>query len=193
VKVHALTAALAATAALALAACGSSTTSGSSAGQAHSASGTPAAGSASTQAAAATAASTNVCTDLSAAVATQLTGTKFTKAKPSSVQNTVFGCEYDGPNGALLHITVQTKYGKDEFSTDISALKAVRHAPDSVAGVGDEAFSEPDPRGNAGSVGASAFASYGAVFGDMYIKIGGLTYVTASQGRQLVERLHGKI
>jgi hypothetical protein len=60
-------------------------------------------------------------------------------------------------------------------------------------GVGDEAFSMPDPNGNAGSVGASSFASYGAVFGDVYIKIGGLTYVTPAQGKQIVEELHAKL
>ncbi len=38
-----------------------------------------------------------------------------------------------------------------------------------------------------------AFASYGAVFGDTYIRIGGLTYVTPDQGKQIVELLHSKI
>jgi hypothetical protein len=59
--------------------------------------------------------------------------------------------------------------------------------------VGDEAFSEPDPKGNAGSVGASSVASYGALFGDVYIQIGGFTYVTADQGKQIVEELHSKL
>ncbi len=59
--------------------------------------------------------------------------------------------------------------------------------------IGDAAFSEPNPTGNAGSAGAAGFVSYGAVFGDTYIKIGGLTYVTADQGKQLVELLHSKL
>jgi hypothetical protein len=42
-------------------------------------------------------------------------------------------------------------------------------------------------------IGASADASYGAVFGDTYIKVGGLTYVTAAQGKQIVEQLHAKM
>jgi hypothetical protein len=193
VKVRILTtAALAAAAALALAGCGSSAASGGSAGQAPSASGSSAARSGSTQPAATTA-STNVCTDLTAARATQLTGVRFTRAKPSSVEHIIFACEYDGPDSALLQVSVQTEDGKDGFDTDVSALKTVGHAPDSVSGVGDEAFSAPDPKGNAGSIGASAFASYGAVFGDLYIKIGGLTYVTPGQGKQIVEQLHGKI
>jgi hypothetical protein len=32
-----------------------------------------------------------------------------------------------------------------------------------------------------------------AVFGDVYIKLGGLTYVTPAQGKQIVEELHGKL
>jgi hypothetical protein len=31
------------------------------------------------------------------------------------------------------------------------------------------------------------------VFGEVYIKIGGLTYVTADQGKQIVELLDGKL
>jgi hypothetical protein len=44
-----------------------------------------------------------------------------------------------------------------------------------------------------GAVGASADASFGAVFGDTYIKIGGLTYVIAGQGKQVVRQLHSKL
>jgi len=139
------------------------------------------------------AAKINVCTALPAAAASQITGTTFTKTKPNSVQGVVFGCDYEGPNSALLQITVETQIGKTALATDVSALKTVGHPPRRVSGVGDEAFSEPNPEGNAGAVGASAAASYGAVFGDTYIKVGGLTYVTADQGKQIVELLHSKM
>jgi hypothetical protein len=135
----------------------------------------------------------DVCAALPAAAASQITGTTFTKTKSSSVQGLVFGCDYDGPNSALLQITVDVKGGKFALGTDVSALKTVGYPPTSISGVGDEAFSEPDPKGNAGAAGASASASYGAVFGDTYIKIGGLTYVTAAQGKQIVEELHSKL
>lgn len=59
--------------------------------------------------------------------------------------------------------------------------------------MGDQAFSEPNPQGNAGSVGASSVASYGALYGATFIQIGGLTYVTAGQGKQIVETLHSKL
>jgi hypothetical protein len=135
----------------------------------------------------------DVCGTLPAAAASQITGTTFTRTKSSDARGLIFSCEYDGPNSALLQISVQTSYGKDGFNTDVSALKAVGHAPNSVTGVGDEAFSEPNPKGNAGAVGASSAASFGAVFGDTFIQIGGLTYVTAGQGTQIVNRLHSKL
>jgi hypothetical protein len=135
----------------------------------------------------------DVCAALSAAAASQITGTTFTTAKSSNVQGLIFNCEYQGSDAALLQISVDTQDGKDGLDVDVSALKAVGHAPTPVTGVGDEAFSEPNPKGNAGSVGASSFASYGAVFGNTYIKIGGLTYVTAAQGKQIVEELHSKL
>jgi hypothetical protein len=135
----------------------------------------------------------DVCAALPAAAASQITGTTFTKTKPSSVEGVVFNCEYDGPDSALLQITVDTQDGLDQLGVDLSALKTVGHPPTAIAGVGDKAYSEPDPHGNAGSAGASSFASYGAVFGADYIKIGGLTYVTAAQGKQIVEQLHSKL
>jgi hypothetical protein len=135
----------------------------------------------------------NVCQALPAAAASQITGTTLTSTKPDNVQGVIFSCEYDGPNSALLQISVSIQGGKYGFDTDESALKTVGHPPNSVSGVGDEAFSEPDPKGNAGSVGASSFASFGALFGDVYIQVGGLTYVTADQGKQIVEELHSKL
>ena len=135
----------------------------------------------------------DVCAALPATAASQITGTTFTKTKSDSVQGVIFSCEYDGPSSALLQITVDTQDGQDEIGIDLSALKTVGHPPTAISGVGDKAFSEPDPKGNAGSAGASSFASYGAVFGADYIKIGGLTYVTAAQGKQIVEQLHSKL
>ena len=137
--------------------------------------------------------SIDVCTALPAAAASQITGTTFTTTKRNSVEHVIFGCDYSGPGSALLQISVAIQAGKLSFNADITALKAVNHPPNRISGVGDEAFSEPDPNGNAGSVGAASFASYGAVFGDTYIKIGGLTYVTADQGKQIVEQLHSKL
>jgi hypothetical protein len=137
--------------------------------------------------------SLDVCKALPAAAASQITGTTFTTTKSSNTEGVIFNCEYDGPDSALLQISVQTQGGKEALDLDVSTLKTVGHAPTPVSGVGDEAFSEPDPKGNAGSVGASSFASYGAVFGSTYIQIGGLTYVTAAQGKQIVEELHSKL
>src|SRR5579871_4792632 len=122
------------------------------------------------------AANFDVCTALSASAASQITGITFTTTKPRNVANQIFSCEYGGANDALLQVSVAVAGGKVEYDVDVKVLKSVGHGPDSVTGVGDEAFSMPKP-GTAGAQGASAFASYGAVFGDVYIKIGGLTYV----------------
>ncbi len=168
--------------------------SGSTTGAAASAAGTASSGTTTTgNTGASVAKNFDVCAALPASAASQITGTTFTKTKSDSTGGVVFSCEYDGPDSALLQISVETQAGKSEFGIDLSALKSVGYPPTAVSGVGDEAYSEPDPKGNAGSVGASAFGSYGAVFGDTYIKIGGLTYVTAGQGKQIVEQLHSKL
>jgi hypothetical protein len=194
-KIQVLMAAVGASTVLALAGCGgsgqgSSGADGSSPGQAAPVSTQSAPGSGSGPAAGK---SIDVCAALPATTASQITGTKLTSTKPNNVENVVFGCEYHGPDSALLQISVDTQDGKGSFDVDIKALKAVNHPPNRISGVGDEAFSEPNPEGNAGAVGAAGFASYGAVFGDVYIKIGGLTYVNPDQGKQIVELLHGKL
>jgi hypothetical protein len=135
----------------------------------------------------------NVCTALTAAQASQITGTTFTTTKSSNEQGVIFDCEYDGAGTDMLQISVTPKQGKYGYDSDVSALKTAGFPPNTVTGVGDEAFSAPDPKGNAGSIGASSFASYGALFGDAYIQIGGLTYVTPAQGKQIVEELHSKL
>ena len=184
--------ALVASGVLAVSACGGSGPAGGSS-PAGAAQATDGAGGASAGPGSGQATNIDVCATLPAATASKITGITFTSAKSSSVEGQIFECEYHGPNLALLQVSVDTKVGKVGFSSDVSALKQVGHAPNSVSGVGDEAFSAPDPKGNAGSIGASSFASYGAVFGDTYIKIGGLTYVTAAQGKQIAELLHSKL
>lgn len=135
----------------------------------------------------------DVCSLLTAATISQITGTTFTTTKPDSTAGVVFGCEYDGAGADMLQISVTPNNGKIGYDADVSALTQVGHPPTKVSGVGDEAWSMPDPNGNAGSVGAAAFGSYGALFGTAYVKVGGLTYVTPDQGKQIAETLHGKL
>ena len=139
-----------------------------------------------------TTANFNVCTALTAAQVSQITGTTFATTKPNSTAGLVFGCDYSTGDSALLQVSVTVVNGKDDYDLDVSSLKTVGFPPNSVTGVGDEAFSMPDPK-DGGNEGASSFASYGAVFGDVYIKIGGLNYVTPAQGKQIVEELHAKL
>jgi hypothetical protein len=135
--------------------------------------------------------SVDVCAILPAAEAAQIIGKSLQGAKASSTGGVIFGCNY-GEDGGELQITVDNS-GKIGYNAAVVPLKTVGHPPASISGVGDEAFSEPNPNGNAGSEGASAFASYGAVFGSTYIQIGGLDYVTAAQGKQIVELIHSKL
>jgi hypothetical protein len=139
------------------------------------------------------AANFDVCAALPVAMVAQITGTAFTTAETSSTEGVIFECDYSDAGSDLLQISVTTTGGGIGLDSDVSALTTAGFPPNPVSGVGDKAFSEPDPKGNAGSVGASSFASYGALFGDTYIQIGGLTYVTPDQGKQIVEQLHGKL
>jgi hypothetical protein len=193
-RVRALIAVFGASSVLALTGCGSSSPiSSGAAGGSGGAGGSSGQAPTGTQSAPVKGKSIDVCAVLPAATASQITGTTLKTTKPNSVEGLIFGCDYGGPDGALLQISVDTANGKGDFDADIVALKTIQHPPTRISGVGDEAFSEPNPGGNAGSAGAAAFASYGAVFGDTYIKIGGLTYVTAAQGKQIVEMLNSKL
>ncbi len=194
-KIDSLSAAagLLAAAVLCLTGCGGSgTTTATSGGGPGSGGGVPAGTSAPAAPAPGGGKSVDVCSALPLAAAAQITGTKFAKTKTNNVEGVVFGCEYSGPGGSLLQISVETQNGPLAFDADVKALKTVGFAPTKVTGVGDEAFSEPSPK-TAGAQGAAGFASYGAVFGETYIKIGGLTYVDANEGKQIVEELHSKI
>jgi hypothetical protein len=135
----------------------------------------------------------DACAAMPLATVSHITGTTFTSTKPDSTAGVVYGCDYSGPNSSLLQVSVTTTDGKVGYDVAVSSLTTVGYPPTSVSGVGDKAWSEPDPKGNAGSLGAAAFGAYGALFGDTYIQIGGLTYVTADQGKQIVELLHSKL
>jgi hypothetical protein len=135
----------------------------------------------------------DACAAMPLATVSHITGTRFTSTKADSTADVVYGCDYSGPNSSLLQVSVTTRYGKDGYDEAVSSLTTVGYPPTTISGVGDKAWSEPDPKGNAGSVGAAAFGAYGALFGDTYIQIGGLTYVTADQGKQIVDLLHNKL
>jgi hypothetical protein len=132
--------------------------------------------------------SLDVCTALTAAQASQIVGTTFATTKANSVDNQIFGCDYSTGDSALLQVSVEMTNGKSVYGSQVDALKTVGSPPVAEKGVGDEAFYE-----SADTPGASIVATYGAVFGDVFIKIGGLTPVTAAQGKQIVEELHSKL
>lgn len=106
--------------------------------------------------------------------------------------NQIFGCDYTNSQFALLQVSLAVSNGSIAYDADVQAMSATGHAPDPVSGVGDQAFATQDPQGSAGSAGVAAFASYGALFGDQYVKIGG-SYVTPDQGKQLAEEVDGAL
>jgi hypothetical protein len=130
----------------------------------------------------------DVCAALPASDVSRITGTHYTKTKSSSTMGQIFGCEYTNAQYAILQVSVAVENGSLDFDTDKQVLGQAGFTPDVVTGVGDEAFSLP-AKGDTSAMGASMFASYGALFGSEYVKIGG-SPVTADQGRQLVEELH---
>jgi hypothetical protein len=126
----------------------------------------------------------DVCTVLPIAKMNQITGKHFSTTKGRTAGGFISHCEYGGGT-LLLQVEVTTAMAQHFLDEDVSILKQIGHPPNMVSGVGSAAFSLPDPNGNAGSVGAAASASFGAVIGDAYIKIGGFPYVNAAQGKQI--------
>ena len=108
--------------------------------------------------AAATGKSVDVCAVLSKQRAGQIVGKSFSSTKSRASAGLISNCEYTGGYN-LLQITVSYKFGQHLLDGDIQALKAVGHPPNRVSGVGDAAYNEPDPKGNAGAVGAADSAS----------------------------------
>ena len=173
---------------LALAACGGGGSGGGSA--AASGGGTDPSGAAASPAAAAPSGASgavDVCQILPASDVSRITGVHYTKTKSDSTMGQIFGCEYSNAQYALLQISVAVVNGAIAYDADVQAMSSLEK-PIPVSGVGDKAFTVADPKGNAGSAGVAAFASYGALFGDQYDKIGG-AYVTPDQGKQLVEEI----
>lgn len=135
--------------------------------------------------------SVDVCQVLPTSDVNRITGGSYTKTKSSSVAGQIFDCEYTDAGFGLLQISVAVVNGALDYQSDTQAMSSLEK-PIPVSGVGDKAFTVADPKGNAGSAGVAAFASYGALFGDQYVKIGG-SYVTPEQGKQIVEEIHGKL
>jgi hypothetical protein len=131
----------------------------------------------------------DVCTLLPVSDVSRITGVAYTTTKANSTAGQIFGCDYSDSQYNLLQISVSVVNGSIDYDADVQAMSALEK-PIVVSGVGDKAFTVADPKGNAGSAGVAAFASYGALFGDQYIKIGG-SYVTPDQGKQIVEEIHG--
>jgi hypothetical protein len=133
----------------------------------------------------------DVCSVLPVGDVSRITHTHYTTTKGNSVAGQIFGCDYSDAQYQLLQVSVSVVNGALDYESDTQAMSSLEK-PIPVTGVGDKAFTVADPKGSAGSAGVAAFASYGVLFGDQYIKIGG-AYVTPDQGKQIAEEIHGKL
>jgi hypothetical protein len=133
----------------------------------------------------------DVCKLLPVSDVNGITGVQYTKARSSSTMGQIFECEYSDSTFDLLQVSATVVNGPLAYDADVQAMSALE-TPSPVSGVGDKAFAAQDPKGNAGAAGVAAFASYGALFGDVYIKIGG-SYVNQDQGKQIAEEIDGKL
>jgi hypothetical protein len=123
----------------------------------------------------------------------QITGTTYTKTEPDATAGVIFSCNYTNAKYRQLTISVTVSGGAISYQSDLDTLHTIGHDPNPVPGVGDKAFSQQDPLGNAGSIGVAGFASYGALFGDVFILTSGLDYVTAAQGAQIADQIHAAL
>ena len=131
----------------------------------------------------------DICKTLPLATVSRIANSSFGSAKSSAYGGIITTCSYDAAS-TDLEVAVTMIDGKSAMKEDMDIAASMGHPLTVVSGVGDAAFSAPEPKGNAGSIAIAASGSYGALFGDVYIKISGLTYVDQAQGREIVMLVH---
>jgi hypothetical protein len=178
------------TAALSLAGCGGSSkasastqTGGSSSGSAKSATKTGSGGSGGQVKGA-----VNVCELMPAATLSQLTGKQFTSAEPDNTPSyKLYSCNYTSTvaQGAnQLDLDVEGENGAIALSADVDAAKSVNNNLTNltpVSGIGDKAY------------GGGIQGHLEVLYGDVLIKISGVTDVSTDQGKQIIGQLHSKL
>jgi hypothetical protein len=139
---------------------------------------------------AASAGAVDVCSLMTPSALKQVTGTTYTKIEPDSVEAMIYSCNYTSSDFHQLTISVTVSGGAIGYQADLDTLHTMGDDPNPVPGVGDKAFSQKDPKGNAGAVGVASFASFGALYGDVFVQLSGLDYVNAAQGAQIANQIH---
>ncbi len=176
-------------AAVSLAGCGgSSKASTSAAAQAPGGSSTISAGKTGSGSSGGLKGAVNVCELMPAATISQLTGKQFTMTKEDNTPSyQLYSCDYTSTvtQGAnQLDLDIMGKGGAIGLSADVDAAKQTKSsltqlAP--VSGIGDKAY------------GGGIQAHLEVLYGDLLIKISGLTDVTVDQGKQIISQLHAKL
>ncbi|MGA8248684.1 MAG: hypothetical protein WB797_17385 [Nocardioides sp.] len=135
----------------------------------------------------------DVCSLMSPSALKQITGTTFTKTEPDSVAGAIYSCNYTSSDFHQLTISVTVSGGAIGYQADLDTLHTMGDDPNPVSGVGDKAFSQNDPKGSAAGVGVASFASFGALYGDVFVQLSGLDYVNAAQGTQIANQIHAAL
>jgi hypothetical protein len=133
----------------------------------------------------------NVCELMPASRISQITGKTFTMTKEDDTASyKLFSCDYTtdptvgGATAEQMDLNVIGMGGAVGLSADIDAAKQVNNKLTNltpVSGIGDKAY------------GGGIEAHLEVLYGDVLIKISGLTEVTTDQGKQIISELHSKL
>ncbi len=134
----------------------------------------------------------NICALMPASRISEITGKTFTMTKEDDTPSyKLFSCDYTtdptvagGATPQQLTLDIVGKNGAIALSADVDAAKQVNNKLTNltpVSGIGDKAY------------GGGLEAHLEVVYGDVLIKISGLTEVTTDQGKQIVSELHSKL
>ncbi len=130
----------------------------------------------------------NVCALLPATTLSQITGKQFTMTERDDTPSyKIYSCNYTStvPQGAnQMDLNVVGKNGAAGFAADLDAANQSKSSLTQlkqVSGIGDKAL------------GGGIQGRLEVLYGDVLIRISGLTEVTVDQGKQIISRLHAKL
>lgn len=134
----------------------------------------------------------NICSLMPASRVSQITGKTFTMTKEDDTPSyKLYSCDYStdptvagGATPEQMDLDIVGMGGAVGLSADVDAAKQVNNKLTNltpVSGIGDKAY------------GGGLEARLEVLYGDVLIKISGLTEVTTDQGKQIISELHSKL
>ena len=134
----------------------------------------------------------NICSLMPASRISQITGKTFTMTKEDDTPSyKLYSCDYTsdptaggGATPEQMDLDIVGMDGAAGLSGDVDAAKQVNNKLTNltpVSGIGDKAY------------GGGIEAHLEVLYGDVLIKISGVTDVTTDQGKQIISELHSKL